>query len=367
MSSTKFTVTVDPTIPPEPKDSDATETEEDEKSESAELPENSRISKKFQDEPEDEEETEEDEDEEEEEEDKKTRKVYTKKNKPKHLFREPLDRPQVIVNFQDLLRKFQLKNWKPDWQEWKQVKEFTKKNTTFCQETQTEIIRMIDALEQTDKYMIGIRTYIYVLCCQLNEAVTPFKRKYVDAYVVFCKFMQLEMKKEKKSKDNDYPYAAVGTNDIEKKIIKRYFEAKSSETKFQPFTTIAENPNIEDTATTAVQTFLDELTSNTKIAYSGNASNIKGCAKRVKKPKFQLYNADSEEIPEEIAKIDNNDDGSGSEGEPYRQVYEESDDENVNVPETEISQMPKFKPDPEINVPDRPIGTFAEEIEDALG
>ena len=31
-----------------------------------------------------------------------------------------------------------------------------------------------------------------------------------------------------------------------------------------------------------------------------------------------------------IAKIGNNDDGSGSEGEPYRQVYEESDDENVN-------------------------------------
>ena len=232
---------------------------------------------------------------------------------------------------------------------------------------------MIDALEQTDKYMIGIRTYIYVLCCQLNEAVTPFKRKYVDAYVVFCKFMQLEMKKEKKSKDNDYPYAAVGTTDIEKKIIKRYFEAKSSETKFQPFTTIAENPNIEDTATTAVQTFLNELSPNTHIALAGNANDIKGCVQRIEKPKFQLYNADSEEIPEEIpkqikmAKIDNNDDGSGSEGEPYKQVYEVSDDENVDVPETEISQMPKFKPDPEINVPDRPIGTFAEEIQEALG
>ena len=151
--SSKFTTTVDPTITPEPNvENDETETEEEDKSQSAELPKNSKNTKKSKDEKEEEEETEnEGENDEEEEEDTK-RKANVKKNKPKHLFFEPLDRPVVLVKYQELLEKFHLRNWHPEWTEWKQVEEHTNKNDRFSPTIRTEIIEMIKLLKQTDKY-----------------------------------------------------------------------------------------------------------------------------------------------------------------------------------------------------------------------
>ena len=86
-----------------------------------------------------------------------------------------------------------------------------------------KIYKLLNALAIMDTTLLGIQTYVYILYCQLNPSVTPFRSKYLDTYFVFCNWMQMAMMKEKNVDINQYPFVTVDSSEASRNIIKKYF------------------------------------------------------------------------------------------------------------------------------------------------
>ena len=281
MSSLK--AVVETGIPPEPdyakiNEEDDTETEEEEKTQSAEIPKISKISKKSKAEKAEKEETEDDEDDDEdedEEQEKKTGRGYV----PKHLFRNPLDRPLVLVYFQFLLEILHLENWNPDWTNWIVVKQFVETKASYTPNMKAKIGKLINALIPMDTHLYGIQTYVYILYCQLNPSVTPFKSKYLDAYFIFCNWMQLLILRDKNVDSYQYPFVTVDSSTASRNIIQKYFFVRANEVGQSPLpSSLNQLPSLSSKPTSAATNYFKNLPINASEAYVGNTRNIKGCA-----------------------------------------------------------------------------------------